>query len=294
MFFFLNVCKPTPSTALNKVVPSSCSDFCRIFTACNFFRDCFMKYFLGLVFFLLVTQCSFAQDDLFGTPKAESHKGLLIGFNADFDIPAADMAKRFGNNYRIGPSLQYKTKSNWIFGVKGDFIFGNKIRQDSFLANFYNADGSLIGTDGFRASTRVYERGYLIGLQGGKIFNISKKNSDNGILVMATAGFIQHKILINNPNGNLPQFSGEYRKGYDRLTNGLFVEPYVGYVYFSKNGLLNFHIGLDVMAGFTQGRRDYLFDVQKPGNDKRLDILFGIRGGWYIQVFKRKSEEYFF
>ena len=48
------------------------------------------------------------------------------------------------------------------------------------------------------------------------------------------------------------------------------------------------------MAGFTQGRRDFLYDTGKPGTDTRLDILYGIRGGWYIPIFKRKSEELFF
>lgn len=253
-----------------------------------------MKYFLSFVLIFSFVTCSFAQDDLFGTPKPEAKKGLLIGFNGNFDVPMADMAKRFGKNYRIGPSVQYKMKSNWIFGAKADFIFGNIIKQDSFLANFSNADGGMIGLNGFRTSNGVYERGYLIGLQAGKILNFSKKNSDNGLLLMLTAGFIQHKILITDADGQLPQFSGNYRKGYDRLTNGLFLEPYAGYIFFSKNGLINFHIGLDIMAGFTQGRRDFLFDVQRPGNDKRFDMLFGIRGGWYVPVFKRKSEEYFF
>jgi hypothetical protein len=63
---------------------------------------------------------------------------------------------------------------------------------------------------------------------------------------------------------------------------------------FDKNGLLNFHIGLDVMAAFTNGRRDYLFDVRRKDDAARLDLLFGIRGGMYIPIFKKKSEEIYF
>jgi len=241
------------------------------------------------------SETGMAQDELFGTPKREARKGLVISLNGDFDIPAADMAKRFGLSYRVGPAVFYKTRSNWIIGAKSDFILGNKIEEDGFLSNLKNSDNTYITSSGFRKNIEVYERGYTVGLQAGKIINISKKNPDNGIMLLTSAGFIQHKIHIVTRNaGDLPQLTGDYKKGYDRLTNGLFLEQFVGFTHFANNGLVNFNIGLDVLAGFTQGRRDYWFDVQKPGNDKRLDILFGVRGGWFIPIFKRKSEEIYF
>jgi len=58
--------------------------------------------------------------------------------------------------------------------------------------------------------------------------------------------------------------------------------------------LLNFTIGVDALFGFTQDRRDYLYDVMRPDNQQRLDILFGLRGGWFIPIFKRKSEDILF
>jgi hypothetical protein len=105
---------------------------------------------------------------------------------------------------------------------------------------------------------------------------------------------MQHKINIFHKDNNIPQLRGDYLKGYDRLTNGLVVGQYIGYNYFANNGLLNFHVGLDISAGFTKGRRDYLYDVMRSDNASRMDILFGVRGGWYIPIFKRKSEEFFF
>jgi hypothetical protein len=113
-------------------------------------------------------------------------------------------------------------------------------------------------------------------------------------MLMTGVGFMQHKILIQDKSESLLQLRGDYRKGYDRLTNGIFLEQYIGYIYLSNNGLINFHIGLDIAWGITEGRRDYLFDVRKPGNDKRNDLLFGVRGGWYLPMFKRKSEEFYF
>ena len=75
------------------------------------------------------------------------------------------------------------------------------------------------------------------------------------------------------------------------MANGLFLEQYVGYIYFAKNKLLNFTLGLDIAYGFTEGRRSYLYDVMRSDEKKRSEILVGIRGGWMLPIFHRKSEE---
>jgi len=236
-----------------------------------------------------------AQDDLFGTPKKEPKKGFLISLNGNFDIPGGDMSKRFGLSYRVGPALHYKTKSNWLIGAKADFILGNQIKEEGFLDNLRTEKDEFLTRDGYSSPLETYQRGYMVALQAGRIINFSKTNPDNGLLLLTSAGFIQHKIHIVTRNaGDIPQLSGDYKKGYDRLANGVFLEQYIGYAFFSPNGLINFNIGLDVMGAYTQGRRDYWFDVQKAGTDKRFDLLFGVRGGWFIPIFKRKSEEIFF
>lgn len=252
-----------------------------------------VKYFFLFLFVLAGTR-SFAQKDLFESTKLPARKGFLLGANGNFDIPAADMASRFGNSFRIGPSMHYKTKNNWIFGVKVDFLNGGKIREDSMFVGIMDKAGTYINQDGQRIGINKYERGYMTGIEVGHIFNTSKSVTDNGIMVMTGVGFMQHKVLIQDKSESIFSLRKEYRKGYDRLVNGLYIEQYVGYLFLSNNGLINFHIGLDVALGFTQGRRDFLYDVRRPGNDKRTDILFGVRGGWYLPMFKRKSEEFFF
>jgi hypothetical protein len=235
-----------------------------------------------------------AQDDLFGGTKERARKGFILGFNGSIDMPGADMARRFGTSFRLGPSVLYKTESNWIFGAKSDFLFGNNIKEDSLLYNVRDEQGYFINSDGERTSVQLSERGYMIGLQAGKIFPLSKAHPDNGLLLMTGTGFIQHKITIFDKGNTIPQVRGEYKKGYDRLTNGWYLEQFVGYNMFDRRGLLNFHIGLNVMAGFTQGRRDYLYDVMRKDDASRFDLLLGIRGGWYIPLFSKKSEEIYF
>jgi hypothetical protein len=172
-----------------------------------------------------------AQDDLFGGTKERARKGFILGFNGGIDIPGADMAKRFGTSFRLGPSVLYKTEGNWMFGAKADFLFGNDIKEDSLLYNVRDKQGYFINSDGERTSVQIYERGYMIGLQAGKIFPLSKANPDNGLLLMTGLGFIQHKITIFDKGNTIPQVRGAYKKGYDRLSNGWYLEQFAGFKY---------------------------------------------------------------
>ncbi|PZF72511.1 hypothetical protein [Taibaiella soli] len=259
-----------------------------------------MQRFAFLITCLLFLSInSQAQDDLFGTkgeaPKGVRHQGFVFGVNASYDRPGGDMINRFGGSFRLGASANYKTKSNWIFGVKYDFLFGDNVKEDSLMYNIRDDQGAFIDQDGHRMNVGIYERGYMIGLQGGYIFTFGKsKGGENGLLVMPGVGFIQHKIKIFDKANNISTIKGDYIKGYDRLTNGIYYEQYIGYNHFAANQLLNYTIGIDFVAAFDQGRRTYLYDVRRSGEDKRTDILFGIRGGWYIPIFHRKSEDYYF
>ncbi|MBS1772143.1 MAG: hypothetical protein JST82_04740 [Bacteroidetes bacterium] len=243
---------------------------------------------------LIAGTAGYCQSDLFDNAKLPPRNGWIFSVNGNYDMPAGNMAKRFGNNFRIGGEIFYKTKSNWIFGPKFDFITGGKIKEDSLLINVKDANNTIINIDGERIGYGTFERGYMAGVQAGKIFNIGKKSSDNGIAVLTSVGFMQHKINIFDRTSTIVQLKKENKKGYDRLTNGLYIEEYICYNYFANNGLINFHIGLDFTLGITKGRRDYLYDVMRTDDKQRFDILFGIRGGWYLPIFKRKSEEFFF
>lgn len=246
----------------------------------------------------LLTCCSplltLAQDDIFQTSKLPPRHGWMLGANGNFDIPAGDMAKRFGLSYRLGPSIEYKTKTNWIIGVKGDFILGGSVKEDSLFTGIKDDNGTFINQSGQRLGINTYERGYMVGVTVGKILNYSKTSSDNGFMFLTTVGFMQHKILIQDKGESIASLRSANRKGYDRLANGVYIEEYIGYLFLSNNGLINFHVGLDIAWGFTQGRRNWLYDVNRPGTETRNDIFIGIRGGWYLPIFKRKSEEFYF
>lgn len=260
-------------------------------------------HFMRTLFSLLLMLCAAtsaraqADDDLFGADEvAPRRKGIVIGFNTGLDLPAADMADRFGASARIGPSVFFKTRSNWMIGLKGDFLFGSKIREDSLLINIRDAEGLFLDNSGQRTGAAINERGYAVGVQVGRIFGLTPAADagGRGILVTLGAGFIQHKIQFFNEQQSIPQIRAEYSKGYDRLTNGIYTEAFGGYNHFSKKGFFNFYLGLNALVGFTGGRRDYLFDVQRSGTGSRLDMLLGVRGGLYLPLWKKRSEEVFF
>jgi hypothetical protein len=252
------------------------------------------NFYSSLLLCLFLVSNALGQKGLFETKKLAARKGFLLGANGNFDMPGGDLKNRFGNGYRLGASMAYKTQTNWIFGVKFDFNNGDQVKEDSLFSGIKDNANTLINQDGQRLAVNIYRRGFMAGIEGGYIFNTSKTVSDNGIMLLTGIGFMQHKILIQDKGESILSLRGESRKGYDRLANGIYLEQYLGYLFLSNSGLINFHIGLDLTVGFNQGRRDFLYDVRRPGNEKRTDIMFGVRGGWYLPMFKRKSEEFFF
>ncbi|HNB82224.1 MAG TPA: hypothetical protein PLP14_09015, partial [Chitinophagaceae bacterium] len=104
----------------------------------------------------------------------------------------------------------------------------------------------------------------------------------------------QHKIKLFDKDQSFPQLRDEYVKGYDRLSNGLYLEHFTGYMYFSKNKLINCMMGLNIVCAFTKGRRDFLYDVARSDTRSRTDLLVGLKLGWIIPMYKKVSEETYY
>lgn len=250
--------------------------------------------FIILIVFLFSNTLYAQQDKTITKTKVAANKIWTLDATAHLDFPAADMAKRFGTSYRIGPGIKYKTVSNWLFGVKFDFITGNKMREDSLLINVKTNQGGIIAQNGDLLNPGLFLRGYTVGLQVGKIFPILQINSNSGPTMIGSVGFMQYKINIFDRDNSFPQLRKEYKKGYDRLTNGIYLEDFIGYTYFAKNKLINFYAGLNFLYGFTQGRRDYLLDVGHSDRGNRSDILWGFKAGWVLPIYKKNTEDTYY
>ena len=210
-----------------------------------------------------------------------------ITLSAAYQTPGGDLANRFSNNLNIGLGFHIKTKTEWIFGIQGTYLFGNRVNEPNFLANLRTDAGEILDNQGQVAVVIPQERGFTVSLQGGYLFNVIGPNRNSGLLLRGGVGMLQHKIRIEHQENAITQLEGEYLKGYDRLTNGWMVDQFAGYYHMSNNGLINFVIGLEAYQGFTKSRRDLNFDTQSSDTASRLDMLVGIRAGWVLHLYQR-------
>ena len=74
----------------------------------------------------------------------------------------------------------------------------------------------------------------------------------------------------------------------------MYIENFTGYTYFAHNKLINIYAGLDIIWAFTQGRRDFQYDLARADKSKRNDILLGFKFGWVIPLYKKATEETYY
>ncbi len=215
-----------------------------------------------------------------------------IGVSYGYQFPEGNMYKRFGNSSSIGLNLDFKTKKQWTFGINGCYFFGKDVKE-SLFDSIATPSGAIINGNGEFADVRLYERGFTASLTAGRLFSFKRPNPNSGIMFSVGAGFIQHKIRIETIGNNAPQLSKQYKKGYDRLTNGFLLSQNLGYLYLSDNRLVNFYIGFECMQGFTQNRRSYDYDLMKQDTEKRVDILYGGKFAWILPMYKRAPQEFY-
>lgn len=252
------------------------------------------KMLLKPIFFntvLLLTSClCFAKIQV----NDSTSKFFMIAASASYQIPGGDMVKRFGNSFTAGGVFQFKTKSNLLFSFDGDFITGEFVKEPGLLQNITTNDGAFIGVDGKFANVIISERGYDFVLRAGKIFTLIGPNKNSGILLSAGIGFMQHKIRIDDKDKTVEQLKGNYRKGYDRLTNGMLLRQFIAYQNFSNNRLVNFFIGIELNTGFTKNRRAFNFDTMTADTKTRHDFLFALKAGWIIPFYRRDKDRVYY
>lgn len=218
----------------------------------------------------------------------------MIGASGAWQIPGGDLDERFGNNFNIGGVFQWKTKKNIILGVDGQFIFGNKVKENNILDSLATKDGNIISSAGEFADIILYERGFKFEIKIGKIFPVFGPNKNSGIMTTLAGGLLQHKIRIENQGSSIPSIEDDYKKGYDRLSNGLCFTAFAGYMNFGNKRLVNFYAGVEFTQAFTENRRSFNFDSQEQDLKKRNDMLMSIRLGWVIPLYKRAPKDFYY
>lgn len=248
-----------------------------------------MRQLLTLLFFvisLMVSAQASIKDSAIFTP--------LVITSYSYQIPGGNLVNRFGANSNLGLSFLIKTKKNWIFGADGSFLFGNKLKENGILDSISSSGGAIINRNGQFADIRKYERGFTTSLSFGRVFSQWGHSPNSGPLFTGSIGFLQHKIRIEDFNATSPQLSDNYKKGYDRLTNGIAFTEFLGYLFLSNNKIVNFYAGIEFIQALTQSRRSYDFDLMKKDTTHRTDLLFGFRMGWVLPLYKKAPKEFYF
>lgn len=217
----------------------------------------------------------------------------MIGATFSYEFPAGDMADRFGNSFSVGSVFQWKLKSNWLVGIEGNFIFSDAVKENTILDQYKTPDGYIIDGGGQYASVTLTERGMRFNLKAGKIFPFIGPNKNSGLLASFGTGYLQHRIYIDTPGSPVPFLEGDNRRGFDRLTSGLFINQFIGYINFSNKRLINFYAGFEFTEGFTKNKRAYNFDTGLKDDRNRTDILIGFKAGWVFPLYKRMADKYY-
>lgn len=248
---------------------------------------CFMKILRLIFVIFLLFQWAFAQ-------KAEKDainydKALLIAPTIQVNIPGADFKDRFGLSYQFGLGLDYKIKKNWFLGVEGGFLFGTSVKESEHITKVLTQNGMVITDQGVLDEVNLNMRGASMKFQAGKSFFFKPNKPSSGLLIKMGIGYLQHKILIDVDKKVTPQLVGEYAKGYDRLSNGLLLSQYIGLMRLEKGKYLNVALGFELSEAFTKNARPYDFYLNQKLNQKRVDLMYGIKFTWLIPVYTGKS-----
>jgi len=248
-----------------------------------------------LILFLTLLLSCFIQMPAYAQVKDSASNMHLIYPTYEFSMPGADMARRFGFSHAIGAGYTYKRADGWCFTAEGNFIFRDGVKNPhSYMSGILTSDGFIIDESGVFANVTLLERGFTLWVKGGKLIPLKKPNANSGILLQFGAGMLQHKIRIEVQGNSVPQLSTAYKEGYDHLCNGPAISQFIGYQYFGNIRKINFFAGLEFVQSFTQSRRLYYFNDMQYANEKRIDLLSSIKIGWYIPIFSKTKQSYYY
>jgi hypothetical protein len=246
-----------------------------------------------VLFFLLLLSASLVSAQVNANDSVVS--AFIPAFNYSLQFPGGDVAEQYGLNSTIGGSLMVKSKKNFLYSFNMGFIFGNQVYNgDSILKWVMTGDGNIIDGNGLYAAYSLYERGYSLSFNVGKILPVLAVNPNSGLMLSAGLGYLAHRMVIEVQDKTAPQVGGDYAKGYDHLTTGFALNQFIGYFYMGNSRVLNFYAGFEIYEAFTKNRRNYNFDTMMKDESSHTDFFYGFRIGWMIPIYDRAPDAYYY
>jgi len=230
-----------------------------------------MKHYFLFVALLSFNLCS-AQKEVTGDDVKYNFFGVSISYG--FNNPAGDLADRFGRHNEAGVGMEYHIPNkNLIIFSEAKLMFGDKVREQP-IGNLLTASGNILGSDSRYASVFLRMRGHYWGVGIAK--TILTDNIGKGLRLDASLGLLSHYIRVQDDSKSVPQVSGNYLKGYDRLTRGPALKQRIGYNYVNSSRKVFLSIAFEITEAFTKGKRPLNFDTGTTDNSARLDLIYGL------------------
>jgi hypothetical protein len=223
--------------------------------------------------------------------SVEKNGGDILGFHFSVgaNLPGGDLADRFGVSSQFGLMADYKfDKGEWFSGINFNYYYGSQVKED-VLSTLRTEQGFIIGINGELASVFLRQRGYYLGLTGGKVFHFKDPNYRSGIRLGLGVGVMRHWMRLLDDTNSVPQIKNDYKAGYDRLTGGLQLQENIGYQIISNNHRLNFILGFEFSQGFTNSLRDVQFDTGYTSFPNRLDLRYAITFTWTLPFYLNQN-----
>lgn len=210
-------------------------------------------------------------------------------------LPAGDFADRYKSPTMIGAGYHIKTSKNLLFGADGGYMFRDGIKDaENYLTNMRTSTGNIIAQNGDFAIVLGGLRGFTMNAHVGKVFDWVGPNPNSGLVFRVGGGYFQHKIHFEARKHDVPQLEDEMRIYYDQMSSGFSLTQFAGYQHLSNSRLTNFYIGIEAIQAFTKNQRSFNIDLGGPDDYRRTDLLFGLKAGWIVLIYKRKPQEYYF
>lgn len=251
----------------------------------------FLRFLFLLLFFnLIATEAVKSQVNV----NDSVISAFVLSVVYSYQIPGGDMADNYGTNSTIGPAFTFKTSKNWMWSAEINFIFGSNVKNlNKIIESISTPDGNLIGQNGLYALYQSYERGFTILGKFGKLFPVFDINPNSGLFFSLGAGYIQHKIRWQVDNNTVPQLAGDYKKGYDRFSEGISLVQEFGFFYMADKRLWNFRLSFEINESFTQMKR-YNFDTMGGKDGTNIDLFYGVKLAWMIPFYGRTANKTYY
>jgi len=243
-----------------------------------------MKFLIAILFCSFL---SFSQIDSAGIFAP------LVSIHLGGQLPGGDLSQRFGADLNMGGSFMIKTKKNWLLGVESNYFFGRNVKED-VLTQLRNENGEVTDNRGYPADIRITERGFGLHITGGKVFKLLAANPNSGLMITGGVGYLQHKIKLYDGQQEVASIRAPLSYGLDRLSRGVSFTQFIGYMYLSNNRFFNIYFGAEFYEAFTQSVRKLNYDTGLPDTQKRFDMLYGLRIGWILPLYKKTPNEYYY